>query len=105
MLTYKRYKQLKARRKELTIDSCLAKSKFKHHNKYNHSVKASIWALELNKLKREITYINDILRMHKILWKQHLAQQPKKTDKFIMNEATCGYCHTPCRNDHCVTRR
>lgn len=76
MLSYKRFKQLRARRIEINHSLCRLKSLIKSKQRINNCAwkHVNYESTQIN-LKREINIINDALRLHKILYKQHLANQ------------------------------
>ena len=106
MLNYKRYKQLKARRNDLLIYMKSDKRRIKEAQSINAYFLVSSITLRRNAEIKELNYITEILKMHKILWKQHLTNQPKPK-KIILgaidNIITCGICSQNCGNDWCCT--
>jgi len=108
MLTYKRYKELKARRKELSgiITNC--KTMIKVYQRIYAFELVGIVTLHRNKDLKELQYIDELLSMHKILWKQFLASQPKEfklaTKINSITSETCGNgCQVNCGNNWCIT--
>ena len=75
MLTYKKYKELKERRKFLNYELYCLKRVFKRNQKFHDNILASNNMRKINTYKTELNLINEVLRMHKILWKQHLHNQ------------------------------
>lgn len=102
MLTFKRYKQLKARRKDLTDLNISGKIYMKFYQRSKFFSMSDGFRRSISKNNIELNYINEILRMHKILWKQHLAAQPKPivAPQIVI---TCGSCSTPCLQEWCCT--
>ena len=74
MLSYKRYKELKKRRIQLTQACFRLKISIKYKQKFK-GLKQPNYELFYTNYKRELNLINDTLRLHKILYKQHLANQ------------------------------
>ena len=75
MLTYKKYKELKKRRKFLNTKARFQKIGYKYSNRIKDYKMLNSINRGYTDVKKELNYINEILRMHKILWKQHLHNQ------------------------------
>lgn len=73
MLDYKQFKKLKEKRKKLTISTRYSKIQIRYSAKIKDFKTLNITLERYGRQKQEINYINEILRMHKILWKQHLV--------------------------------
>jgi hypothetical protein len=73
MLSYKRFKELKARLKLLTILTRYSKIQIRYSSRIKDFKTLSITLTNYRKQKQEINYIIEILRLHKILYKQHLT--------------------------------
>lgn len=73
MLTYKKYKQLKKRLNSLTYLSNHIKSQIKYSARHKDQYTLSVSLRKYSDWKSEINYILEILKLHKILWKQHLC--------------------------------
>lgn len=74
MLTYKRYKQLRKRRIQLNQACFRVKISIKYKQRFKDTTQPNYESFYTN-YKRELNLINDTLRLHKILYKQHLVNQ------------------------------
>lgn len=102
MLTYKRYKQLKARRSDLLIYMKSDKRRIRECQSINAYFLVSSITLRRNAEIKELNYIDELLRLHKVLWKQHLATQVREFKAPVEKlPVTCGSCSSPCGNDYC----
>ena len=73
MLSYKRYKELKARLRILIVQTRYSKVQIRYSSRVKDQY-TLILSLRRYKLQKdEINYITEICRLHKILWKQHLC--------------------------------
>ena len=75
MLTYKKYKELKERRKFLNYELTCLKYVIKTNSRAGRYVWLSNNVQLCNRYKIELNLINEVLKMHKILWKQYLHNQ------------------------------
>jgi len=77
MLDYKRYVKLKTERKILHKTMPLLKAALSYYLKFGdkHKIAEISTRDKIRITKIQINYLNDILRLHKILYKQYLHNQ------------------------------